>query len=643
MAKLYRWGCWWVVWLLCAAAPVFAAPASAPVSETPATLLTDGAASVNVVGGVDYLIEDAGQPLSGEQVRSLELASRWTRYEGRHINLVIQKKPVWFRFEVRNRSQRSEWLLNLNAPLLEDVAFVQVDAASDRASPVQRAGIKVPAGEMLLKYPEPVFRLVLAPGERATVLLRVHTESSFAAPITLWAPHAFEAHRFDTGITMGLLFGILAVMLLYNASLFAFTLDRSYFFYSLYLLSIVLYELAVTGVGPLYVWPGNAWMLTHGYEFFASCAFLTATVFFRQFLELKSCPIAHIRHINTALVVFWVVATVMTITMRSEQLFYLIGLIGLLGGFVAIYVSIVLIALGVASARYFAIAWSALVFGTMLTLLMLYGAIEVNWLSINAQHIGFVIETVLLSIALADRIRRERQQRELAQREALGLTLAVQREREEKIKAQAEVIDTETRAKVELELRVIDRTAELGKAMNDLAQANVELSRLSVTDALTGVHNRRYFDSVLAREHERSLRTGVSLALLLCDLDHFKNINDRFGHLVGDDCLRRVAAVLRQVVGRSSDLIARYGGEEFALVLPGNTPEQAAEVAERVRAAVVAMDFRCREEHVPLTMSVGVVAQAAMAGSSVADFIAAADAALYRAKKNGRNRVEMAG
>jgi diguanylate cyclase len=642
MAKLYGWGIWCVAlffWSVTAAA--WASP-QASTHESASVQLTDGASSISVQGGVSYLIEDAGQPLSLEQVQADDMAERWQLYPGRHVNLVIQKRPVWLRFDVHNRSTHSEWLLNLNAPLLEKVAFQQVDAVTGRVSPVQHDGIKVPASQKLMKYSEPVFRLNVAPGERSTVLLRVHTESAFAAPMTLWSTQGFEAQRFDTGVTMGLLFGILGVMLLYNTSLFLFTLDRSYFVYSLYLLSIVLYELAVTGIGPLYVWGANNWALTYGYEFFACCSFLMATVFFRQFLDLKTVKARHLLHINTAMLVFWSVAVVQSVLFRSEMLFFAVGMVGLLGGFVAIYSSIVLITLGVRSARYFAIAWATIVIGTTFTLFMLYGAVEVNWVSVNAQHVGFVIETVLLSIALADRIRQERKQRERAQRESLHLTLAVQRERDEKIRAQEKAIETEVRAKQELEQRVQDRTAELGRAMNDLAQANVELARLSVTDALTGVHNRRYFDEVLGREHERSLRTRVHLTLVLCDLDHFKAINDRFGHLVGDDCLRRVAGALRQVVGRSSDLIARYGGEEFALVLPGNTPQQAAEVAERVRAAVVALDFRCREEHVPLSISVGVVSRVAHDGSTVADFIAAADAALYRAKKNGRNRVEMA-
>ncbi len=638
MFKTHSWNGLWAGWLL--ALLVFL-PLAALATPAGVVVVNDGQTSVPVVGVVDYLVEENGVPLTRDQVQDPSMASRWTRFPGRHLNLVIQKLPVWVRFNVESRAQRNEWLLNVNSPLLEQVALQQYSAASGWSA-TQHGGIKVQAKDKLLKHHEPVFALAIKKGETTTVLMRVHTESSFTAPLTLWEPQAFEAHRFDAALSMGLLFGILGVMLLYNATLFAFTRDRSYFVYSVYLLSIVLYELAATGLGPLYVWGGSAWTLIHGYEFFACISFLMATVFFRQFLELKTSAARHVRMLNTVLITYWLVAMVMVLTWRTEAWFYGVGLVGLLSGVAAIYSSIVLITLGVRSARYFAIAWAAIVAGTTLTLLAMYGAIESSWLTDNGQHVGFVIETVLLSIALADRIKRDRLQRERAQRESLALGITVQHEREEKIKAQEEAIAIQRRANEELELRVLDRTSEVERAMKNLEIANIELAKLSVTDALTKVHNRRYFDDVLKREHDRSARTGVPLALLLADIDHFKKINDTCGHLAGDECLRLVAATMAQTVGRSTDLIARYGGEEFALVLPATGPEQAIEVAERVRVAVEGITFIYRGKRVPISISVGVVAQVTQPHQPVPDFIAEADAALYRAKEAGRNRVMLA-
>src|SRR5690606_26683429 len=130
------------------------------------------------------------------------------------------------------------------------------------------------------------------------------------------------------------------------------------------------------------------------------------------------------------------------------------------------------------------------------------------------------------------------------------------------------------------------RTAELERTMKNLELANRELAKLSVTDPLTKLHNRRYFDETLQAELSRAVRTGQPLALILVDIDHFKAINDTYGHLVGDECLKLVASTLRQVVHRSADLVARYGGEEFAVVLPGIAPDDATEMANRLRQAI---------------------------------------------------------
>ncbi|MCK5789215.1 MAG: GGDEF domain-containing protein [Ketobacter sp.] len=167
--------------------------------------------------------------------------------------------------------------------------------------------------------------------------------------------------------------------------------------------------------------------------------------------------------------------------------------------------------------------------------------------------------------------------------------------------------------------------------------ANRELAKLSVTDPLTKVHNRRYFDETLAREIERSSRTGQALSLILVDIDHFKQFNDLYGHLVGDDCLRLVAATLKEVASRSTDLVARYGGEEFAIVLPDTKQAEAYLVAERVRSKINQLNFIYKGKRIPISASLGVVGRVIASGEGGEAIIGAADKALYEAKNQGRN------
>lgn len=172
-----------------------------------------------------------------------------------------------------------------------------------------------------------------------------------------------------------------------------------------------------------------------------------------------------------------------------------------------------------------------------------------------------------------------------------------------------------------------------------LQEANSKLERLSQIDALTGLANRRFFDQQFALEHARHLRGTGGLSVLMLDIDYFKNINDRYGHAVGDVYLQKIAAVLMSVISRPNDLAARYGGEEFVCILPDTDLPGALKVAEQIREEVIALHLdNAKKPPQPLTISVG-VATLQGAHSSADDLLKQADVQLYRAKDAGRNRV----
>jgi diguanylate cyclase (GGDEF)-like protein len=177
-----------------------------------------------------------------------------------------------------------------------------------------------------------------------------------------------------------------------------------------------------------------------------------------------------------------------------------------------------------------------------------------------------------------------------------------------------------------------------------LEVSNQLLARQSVTDDLTGQANRRRFDEALATEWLRAARSGAPLSLLMVDIDHFKNYNDRYGHLAGDQCLRRVATALGQCVRRAGELVARYGGEEFVMLLPN------ADITHACESAQNCLD-RMQEEALPhaasstanrVTLSIGVASTRPDATMEAATLVNAADAAMYRAKSSGRARYEFA-
>jgi two-component system, cell cycle response regulator len=168
-----------------------------------------------------------------------------------------------------------------------------------------------------------------------------------------------------------------------------------------------------------------------------------------------------------------------------------------------------------------------------------------------------------------------------------------------------------------------------------------EMFERTVRDGLTGVYNRSYFLNQVGRLAGRYTAQGVGLAIMMVDVDHFKRINDRYGHVTGDLILREVSSVIREST-RAEDLVARYGGEEFILALPASSPELAAERADRIRMNVGARRIRTSGGEVRVTVSIGLAYRSHESPIRPMSLIEAADEALYQAKADGRNCVILA-
>jgi two-component system, chemotaxis family, response regulator WspR len=178
-------------------------------------------------------------------------------------------------------------------------------------------------------------------------------------------------------------------------------------------------------------------------------------------------------------------------------------------------------------------------------------------------------------------------------------------------------------------------------SQQQLLDTNLVLQRLMNSDGLTGLSNRRHFDEYLELEWRRAMRDQTQLSLLMIDVDFFKTYNDSFGHVEGDEALRKVADTIRGASSRPTDLPARYGGEEFALVLPNTSPGGARLVAEKLRMAVAALKIPhiAPVEGSSLTVSIGLSTMTPVQGTDCRKLIMAADKGLYTAKHNGRNLV----
>ena len=196
-----------------------------------------------------------------------------------------------------------------------------------------------------------------------------------------------------------------------------------------------------------------------------------------------------------------------------------------------------------------------------------------------------------------------------------------------------------TMSSKELTLR-LQRCLKNSERIVVLERKNHELARQTITDPLTGLHNRRFFDQVLESEAARSNRSGEPFSLLMLDLDHFKQINDTYGHQNGDTVLQAVANTLKKSI-RKSDTACRYGGEEFAIIMPGTTESSAYQIAERIRKKISALSDRQLSITSTVTVSIGIRSANRQTVILPGRIVEDADFALYRAKTRGRNRTEV--
>lgn len=191
---------------------------------------------------------------------------------------------------------------------------------------------------------------------------------------------------------------------------------------------------------------------------------------------------------------------------------------------------------------------------------------------------------------------------------------------------------TELRARIRVGERIL-------RAQKELKEQQVLLEKLAREDKLTGLYNRRHFEERALEEYQRAQRYHRPLSLLLCDLDHFKKVNDQYGHRVGDRVLQQVGRAIQQGC-RRSDLTARLGGEEFTVLLTETGPDEAKKVAERLSAAVRLLSFSHAAGPFHVTISIGIATISP--NQTLNALVEAADQALYAAKRNGRNRIELA-
>nr|WP_233710011.1 diguanylate cyclase [Aestuariicella albida] len=626
-----------VAFLLACLVGVVASVAGGAVPVIQDVILTDELKSVQVVRELRYRVVDQGA--LPDALRDPSTVGGWEPYTGKVSSAVKNDKSLWFGFRILPAEMDDErWLLSVQLATLNYVKIYTYNTVTGEWWDSRPVGLSYPINQRYKPSRHLAFPLNLVQGQPLHVFMEVRSPNMVAVPMQLIKENRFDIVGDVDLLAIGVVLGTLVVMSLYNLSLFISLRDTSYLYYTAYICFASLYLAAMTGIGPYYLWPGYQWLTDYGLLTFASLSFLMATLFVRKFLELHRYG-ELILHSNTLLLMIWLVFAVTFSLSHSRPMFHGLGVMSIVTCFVGLGVSLYLALKRSIPALIFSVAWLALIVGTLVFSLMLEGVLPFNYFTAYSQIFGMVIELILLSFALAYRVQQDRHKKELAQEEALSLAVRVSQERSQRLEAQKETLELQMGLTEKLETQVMLRTRQYEEAMEKLEEANSSLLRLSMTDSLSKLSNRRCFDNMVVEESRRACRNQQPLAIVLVDIDFFKAVNDTYGHGVGDGCIRHVAELLGSVVSRAGDLLARYGGEEFVYLLPATSAEQAAIVAEKSRKLVETTPFLTENGELSLTISLGVASWIPESESDYTLMIEQADKALYQAKSRGRNQV----
>ncbi len=522
----------------------------------------------------------------------------------------FQHGAYWFHAKLMNHDVDEQyWMLVQRFALLDRLdLYVRYP---DGHIAHQASGDRLPFSARSIPYRHPNFRVELPADQTVELLVRAQSESSMQVPLDLYTPAAFTSLSRDSQFIMGLYYGILMALFVYNLVLWLTLRDASYFWYLFHITAFGLVLFTLNGFSFEYLWPENPWLANVAVPLSICLAIVGMQQFGRTFLELpKRFPRGNIVSICIIVVctllglaALWLPYSISTPWATRAVIVSVLW---------TVTVAIVVLRRGYMPARLFLVAWAVFLTGAAAIAALAFGLLPKNVMTEYGVQIGSALEMLLLSIALSYRY-------------------ASLRNENERIAAEANL---------QLERKVAQRTQEVRSTLMQLEDAHRRLRDFSRRDGLTGLYNRSHFHETFKQLLTDTRSTRKPLSLLMIDLDHFKSINDRYGHLVGDDCLRWAAHRIGQALRtHESSLLARFGGEEFVVVLPGHDLRDAVGIAENLRQKLVEELCVSGEHRLRVSASIGVHTVEAEADVDSDAALTIADQALYLAKANGRDCV----
>lgn len=595
-----------LLFLACCLAPALAfSQAAISVSDCPGLDANDAQARHSLMHYVCYYQSAPGEPAySATQPNELPTNLRWTHADGHELAFSQTRSVYWVRLNLQNSSnERQLWYLNLNYPLLDEVTFWQ----GDNPATALVTGDQKPFSARAVDYRYFLLPVLLNGGETRSITLRIHSSGALNIPLQLETPAELVSNSNQLAITHGLFYGAILVLAVFNLLLFFSSGTISYLHNALYMGAMGFFLFAMAGFANQYFWPNTPELANISIPLALILCALAMTLFGRSFLEVTPQSLAD----KALSAIVWLCAgfTAMTLAIPYNLAILFNTALALVIIFILSIIAISRWRQGYQPAKWYVLAWVVMAVGAVVYALAAFGYLTDFLARESLMQVAAGGQLILLNYAMVQRWR------------LLNDSL----------------MEVEQKARTELEYQVHERTALLRSTMRELENANRKLAALSLNDPLTGLYNRRHMDSVLPELCAETHRTGQPLSLVLLDADHFKAVNDTWGHGFGDTWLQLIADILSRHVRRPRDITIRFGGEEFALLLPGTNLEGAQQVCDAILETLRSTPIEAPDgARARLTLSAG-IAQC-LPDEGPQQLFERADRALYEAKARGRDQ-----
>jgi diguanylate cyclase (GGDEF)-like protein len=580
-----------------------------------------------VVQDVEYLVDPEKQYLISDILSNTD--HMWQVLSQDLTSLGMSNDIHWFRFTLNNIDPIQSKLLEIDNALLDNVNlwFVQ----DKKVLAEYQVGDTLVFSQRIVEHENFLFPV---PTNRQSVDVYVSTDSkgTMRLPFNIWQTNEYLEFTSKNSLIMGCFLGLMLAMGLSNLFFFITTRTHTFWVYGSYVIFLALTLSALQGLGYRYIWPNSPWLQQHAVGIFANLTVWFSMIFCDLLLNVRAYNKQVSKLINLTAYTF-LIGLIVSFFIPLQVFLNIFLLMLCLSGVFILAVSIWLWIKGHAIAQYYTFALTMLFICELLVSLDVLNIINVSLPYFYLLMFGIGIGTVLLAPILA--ISHNQQHQILLNTQAQLLNQERQAQH-----AQKDRLALQENATEDLEYKVQERTLELEITLRELSSINSELQEKNTLDALTGIRNRSYFDKKHRAEVRRSRREQTQLSVVMMDIDHFKNVNDQYGHLVGDECIKSVAHTLNDALKRPSDHVCRYGGEEFALILPSTDLEGALILVEQLRDKIEKTTIQAVNVSINITVSAGIGTAIADLSHTEDTILALADKQLYAAKNAGRNNVQ---